>query len=68
MSTGHRPPADRVVLFALGGTISMAAQDGRGVIARLTGKDLVGSVEALGPSETMSATRRAYPARIRAPL
>jgi hypothetical protein len=56
------------VLFALGGTISMAAQDGRGVIARLTGKDLVGSVEALGPSETMSATRRAYPARIRAPL
>jgi L-asparaginase/Glu-tRNA(Gln) amidotransferase subunit D len=34
------------VLFALGGTISMAAQDGRGVIARLTGKDLVGSVGA----------------------
>ncbi len=48
MSTGHHPPADRVVLFALGGTISMTGQDGRGVIARLTGKDLAGSVEAVG--------------------
>jgi L-asparaginase len=48
VSTGYRPPADRVVLFALGGTISMAGQDGRGVIARLTGKDLVGSVETPG--------------------
>ncbi len=47
MSTGQNPVGPRIVLFALGGTISMAGQDGRGVIARLTGRDLVGSVGAL---------------------
>jgi L-asparaginase/Glu-tRNA(Gln) amidotransferase subunit D len=36
-----------VVLFALGGTISMAGQDGGGVIARLTGHDLVSGVPGL---------------------
>ena len=51
VSSGQNPVGPRVVLFALGGTISMAGQDGRGVITRLTGKDLVGSVEALGTGE-----------------
>ncbi len=41
------PSAAPVVLFALGGTISMADHDGGGVVARLTGHDLVGSVGVL---------------------
>ncbi len=36
------------MLFALGGTISMAGQGGRGVVARLTGRDLVGGID--GPN------------------
>ena len=48
VSSGQNPVGPRVVLFALGGTISMAGQDGRGVIARLAGRDLVGSAGALG--------------------
>ena len=37
-----------VTLFALGGTISMAGDDGGGVVARLTGRDLADSVGGLG--------------------
>jgi L-asparaginase len=47
MSAGRRAGAVPVVLFALGGTISMAGHDGGGVVARLTGRDLVGSVDGL---------------------
>lgn len=43
---GHRQAA-RIVLFALGGTISMAGWDGGGVVARLTGRDLIGSASGL---------------------
>jgi L-asparaginase/Glu-tRNA(Gln) amidotransferase subunit D len=39
--------ATSIALFALGGTISMAAHDGGGVVARLSGRDLVGSVSGL---------------------
>ncbi len=46
MSTGRADPTP-VVLFALGGTISMAGHDGGGVVSRLTGRDLVGSVGGL---------------------
>jgi len=45
VSPGHPPPA-AIVLFALGGTISMTGQ-GSGVVARLTGRDLLGSVSGL---------------------
>jgi len=38
--------AAAIVLFALGGTISMTGQ-GDGVVARLTGRDLLGSVSGL---------------------
>ena len=40
-----------IILFALGGTISMASQDGGGVVARLTGRDLLGSVGGLDGME-----------------
>ncbi len=39
------------MLFTLGGTISMAAHDNGGVVARLTGRDLLGSVDGLGGIE-----------------
>jgi L-asparaginase/Glu-tRNA(Gln) amidotransferase subunit D len=37
-----------IVLFALGGTISMAGQEDGGVVGRLTGDDLVSGVPGLG--------------------
>src|SRR6266568_3448943 len=40
------PPSAAIVLFALGGTISMTGRDA-GVVARLTGRDLLGSVSGL---------------------
>jgi len=46
-----RPPQAAIVLFALGGTISMARQDSGGVVARLTGRDLLGSVGGLDGME-----------------
>ena len=39
------------MLFTLGGTISMAAHDNGGVVARLTGRDLLGSINGLGGIE-----------------
>jgi L-asparaginase len=42
----EHPPSAAIVLFALGGTISMSGQGG-GVVARLTGRDLLGSVSGL---------------------
>lgn len=39
-------PAGPIVLFALGGTISMSGHDGGGVVTRLTGRDLLDSVGA----------------------
>lgn len=48
----HREPAEPaagpLVLFALGGTISMSGHDGGGVVTRLTGRDLLDSVGAPG--------------------
>lgn len=41
------PPNAHIAYFALGGTISMTAEPGGGVIARLTGDDLVATLGAL---------------------
>ncbi|GIH14015.1 asparaginase [Rugosimonospora africana] len=54
---GAGVPSGPVVLFALGGTISMAGRGVGGVMPRLTGRDLLDSVAARGPAAGATGDR-----------